>query len=127
MICVYDILSQYDPVDYYVEPLNRTDTVYDLVSGGSHEFIIENINDGPYRNPQMGNAYRKYRGVEFLFNKRFSNRWQLMLSYIYSQTKGTIDNTWGDDIGSGGRNSQQRGGPNFRITAARNSRRSPPH
>jgi len=69
------------------------------VSGSEHSFIIENLNDGPYRNAQMADAYRKYRGLEFLFNKRFSNKWQLMMSYIYSKTSGTIDNGWGDDIG----------------------------
>jgi hypothetical protein len=36
--------------------------------------------------------YRKYWGLEFLFNKRFSNKWQLLASYIYSQATGTMDN-----------------------------------
>jgi hypothetical protein len=50
------------------------------------------------------NPYRKYSGLELLFNKRFSNRWQMLLSYVYSKTTGTINNTgssytdigWGD-------------------------------
>jgi hypothetical protein len=124
---VYDKLAQYEPISYPVGPLNRTDTVYNLVSGSDHAFIIENLNTGPYRNPQMRNAYRKYQGVELLFNKRFSNKWQLMLSYIYSQTKGTIDNTWGDDIGWGGRNSQEAGDPNFWINSDGYATFSPPH
>jgi hypothetical protein len=127
IIGVYDTLAQYEPVSINVNPLNRTDTVYDLVSGSDHAFIIENLNTGPYRNPYMGNAYRKYRGLEFLFNKRFSNRWQLMLSYIYSTTPGTIDNGWGDDIGWGGRNSQETGDPNFWINADGYATYSPPH
>jgi hypothetical protein len=127
IIGIYDILAQYEPVSYYVEPVNRTDTLYDLVSGSAHSFIIENLNDGPYRNDQMGNAYRKYRGIEFLFSKRFSNRWQLMLSYIYSKTSGTIDNGQADDIGWGGRNSQEAGDPNFWINADGNATFDPTH
>jgi hypothetical protein len=87
--------------------------------------LIENLNTGPYRPP--GNAYRKYQGVEFLFNKRFSNKWQLILSYVYSKTKGTIDNTWGDDIGWGGRNSQEAGDPNFWINADGHATYDPTH
>jgi hypothetical protein len=127
IIGVYDIPAQYEAVSYFVSPLNRTDTLYDLVSGSEHSFIIENINDGPYRNAEMGNAYRKYRGIEFLFNKRFSNRWQLMLSYIYSKTTGTIDNGQADDIGWGGRNSQQAGDPNFWINADGHATFDPTH
>ena len=125
IIGVYDIPAQYEPISYPVGPLNRNDTVYNLVSGSAHEFMIENLNTGPYKPP--GKAYRKYRGVEFLFNKRFSNKWQLMLSYVYSKTSGTIDNTWGDDIGWGGRNSQEAGDPNFWINADGNATYSPPH
>jgi hypothetical protein len=127
LIGVYDIPAQYEPVSYYVGPLGRTDTLYDLVSGSQHSYIIENINDGPYRNSQMGKAYRKYSGVEFLFNKRFSNRWQLMLSYVYSKTYGTIDNGQADDIGWGGRNSQEAGDPNFWINADGNATYDPTH
>jgi hypothetical protein len=50
-----------------------------------------------------------------------------MLSYVYSKTSGTIDNTWGDDIGWGGRNSQEAGDPNFWINADGNATYSPPH
>ncbi len=126
-IGVFDIKAQYEPVSYYVGPLDRTDTLYDLVSGSEHEFMIENLNSGPYTLPGNNNAYRKYRGIEFLFNKRFSNKWQLMLSYIYSKTTGTIDNGWGDDIGWGGRNSQEASDPNFWINADGNATYDPTH
>ena len=125
IIGVYDFLAEYEPFSYEVEPLNRTDTLYDLVSGSDHEFIIENLNTGPYKPP--GNAYRKYRGVEFLFNKRFSNKWQLMLSYIYSKTEGTIDNEWANDIGWNARNSQEASDPNFWINADGNATYDPTH
>jgi hypothetical protein len=117
IIGVYDTKAAYDALDYYVSPLDQNFQVWELASGNEHEFIIENIerrSDRPY---YVDDAYRKYQGVELLFNKRFSNRWQLMLSYVYSRTKGTIDNGWGDDIGWNSRNSQQAGDPNFWINA----------
>jgi hypothetical protein len=125
IIGVYDILAQYEPITYAVGPLDKDQTLYNLTSGSEHEFIIENLNTGPYKPP--GNAYRKYEGLEFLFNKRFSNKWQLMLSYIYSKTTGTIDNGQADDIGWGGRNSQEAGDPNFWINADGYATLSPPH
>ena len=125
IIGVYDILAEYEPVAYPVGPLYRVDTLYNLVSGSAHEFLIENLDTGPYQPP--GKAYRKYRGLEFLFNKRFSNKWQLMLSYIYSETTGTIDNTWGDDIGWGERNDQEASDPNFWINADGNATFDPTH
>ena len=51
-------------------------------------------------NPKKGDMpwvgftpYRKYTGIEILLNKRFSNKWQLMASYVYSKAKGNINNT----------------------------------
>ncbi len=43
--------------------------------------------------------YRKYTGIEFMFNKRFSNRWQFLASYVYGKATGTIDNGQSDDFG----------------------------
>ena len=114
---VYDTLAQYEAINQPVSLIGKDFTIYELTSGNAHEFMIENIKRGADRPYYLGDAYRKYQGVEFLFNKRFSNKWQLMLSYIYSRTKGTIDNGWGDDIGWNGRNNQQAGDPNFWINA----------
>jgi hypothetical protein len=124
-IGVYDLQAQYEPITYSVAPLNTNQTLYNLTSGSAHEFLIENMNTGPYKVP--GKAYRKYQGVEFLFNKRFSNKWQMLLSYVYSKTTGTIDNGQADDIGWGGRNSQTAGDPNFWINADGNATFDPTH
>jgi hypothetical protein len=50
-------------------------------------------------NPKIGDMpwmeftpYRKYAGIELMLNKRFSNKWQLMASYVYSKAKGNINN-----------------------------------
>jgi hypothetical protein len=125
IIGVYDALAEYEPINYSVSPLSKNFTVYELTSGSAHEFWIENLNTGPYK--PLGDAYRKYRGVEFLFNKRFSNKWQLMLSYVYSKTEGTIDNEWGNDIGWNSRNGQDAGDPNFWTNAEGNATFDPTH
>jgi hypothetical protein len=127
IIGVYDLLAAYEPLDYYVSPLSKDFTIYELASGNAHQFLIENLNTGPGVLPTDKKAYRKYEGVELLFNKRFSNKWQMMLSYVYSKTTGTIDNGWGDDIGWGGRNSQEAGDPNFWINAEGHATYDPTH
>jgi hypothetical protein len=71
----------------------RTNTVQD--------FVIGNIEAGVNGVPEGLEVFRKYWGWEFLFNKRFSNRWQLLASYVYSKAYGTLDNAGSDDIGYG--------------------------
>ena len=127
IIGVYDTQAVYEPVDYYLSPLGRSFTIYELTSGAAHEYVIENIKQGSDRPYMTNKAYRKYQGLEFLFNKRFSNKWQLMLSYLYSKTKGTIDNGWGDDIGWGNRNDSIMSDPNFWINADGNATFDPTH
>jgi hypothetical protein len=42
-------------------------------------------------NPEDG--YRKYRGIEFMADKRFSNKWMLQASWVISKIEGNINNT----------------------------------
>ncbi len=51
-------------------------------------------------NPKKGDLpwieftpYRKYTGIELLLTKRFSNKWQLMASYVLSKASGNMSNT----------------------------------
>ena len=73
----------------------------------------------------LADPYRKYGGLEVLFNKRFSNRWQLLASYVYGKATGTIDN------GFGRRHRLRRrrhvNDPNFWINAEGNSTNDPTH
>jgi hypothetical protein len=39
------------------------------------------------------NAYRKYKGAMFVLTKNYSHRWRAQLSYVWSETKGTINNS----------------------------------
>jgi len=121
----YNALATYEAVPYeadYYDPVNDR-----VVTG---DFTLYNRTSDPYEaewhlanmektkdlfSDVMGgdiNPYRKYWGVEFLFNKRFSNRWQFIGSYVYSKTRGTITNSTYDDIGWGDTND-----PNYWVNA----------
>ncbi len=96
----YDILAQYETETVYDPYNNDPYTVYNQTNVGERQRVIANIKKGdPWI---LEDPYRKYHGVEVLFNKRFSHRWQLLASYVWSQCKGTIDTGFGDDVGWGG-------------------------
>jgi hypothetical protein len=122
-IGVYDTLAQYAPYlynspdGYYVAALDKVFTVYQLTSGSAHEFLMENMRQGADRPYVLGKPYRRYTGLEFLLDKRFSNRWQVIASYVYSQTKGTIDNGQADDVGWNARAGMYTGDPNYWTNA----------
>ena len=134
IIGVLDTLATYDPVPYPVDIIDTATgtvvtndyTVYDLTSGDAHEFLITNVKQGS--NPYvLGKPSRRYRGLEVLFNKRFSNKWQLIASYVYSKTTGTIDNDWANDIGWNKRDDLILGDPNFWTDANGNATFDPTH
>ncbi len=117
----YNKLGVYEPRTVTVPDLDKTFTVYEQVSGNAYDWLITNIKKG---DPGIiDEPYRKYWGLEFLFNKRFSNKWQLLASYVYSRSHGTIDNGTADDIGYGGATYD----PNFWINADGNSTYDPTH
>jgi hypothetical protein len=47
-------------------------------------------------------AFRKYWALQFIFNKRMSNNWQLLGSYVYSKAWGNIGGSYGSSWGSSG-------------------------
>ncbi len=101
-------------------------TVYEQTNAGEHEYVIKNLDkDDPGINITIGDTkpYRRYWGFEFMFNKRFSNKWQLLASYVYSKAYGTLNNGFADDIGWGG----DVESPNFWINADGNSTNDPTH
>lgn len=87
-------------------------TVYDRTEETleARDYLITNIKKEGWI---LDDPYRKYWGIELLFNKRFSNRWQMLASYVYSHATGTMDNGFADDIGYGG----AVGDPNFWTNA----------
>ena len=45
-------------------------------------------------------SFRKYWALQFIFNKRMSNNWQLLGSYVYSKSWGNIGGSYGSSWGS---------------------------
>jgi hypothetical protein len=116
----------WQPVDIFVEELNRTFTLYEPANPDEFDMLIKSIKKGD--NGVTQDPYRSYWGFELLFNKRFSHNWQLLASYVYSRAKGTIDNGLSDDIGRAGTWWTPWGyGPNFWINGDGYSTNTPPH
>jgi hypothetical protein len=89
-----DTKANYEPISITVpEQNNKVYTIYDRTSGSDHAYFITNIKQGSSR-WVLGVPYRRYGGLEIMFNKRFSNRWQLLASYVFSKARGTMDNTY---------------------------------
>jgi hypothetical protein len=125
IISYYDRKSDYSQISLFVPELGRTYEIYERISGSAHEYILANIKQGdPW---VLGKPYRKYWGVELLFNKRFSNRWQLLASYVYSKAWGTMDNTFASDIGYNWGAGLFPSDPNFWLNADGRSTYDPTH
>jgi len=127
IIGLYNLKSDFVPYDVYVPELDKTYQIFQQTEDtvGLTEYIIANIAKGQ---PWISvNPYRKYWGLEFMFNKRFSNRWQLLLSYVYSKAAGTMDNEFGDDVGWSERDDLTTADPNYWINAEGRSTYDPTH
>ena len=89
----YDTVTVNDPwttTTYDAYDQTNYDPIRDLVMGNLKKDEANWI---------LGEPKRTYWAIEVLFNKRFSNHWQMLASYIYSQSKGTINTGFGSDIG----------------------------
>jgi hypothetical protein len=118
---VYDMAAQYETVDVAIPDADKTLTLYNLLSGDTHDFVLGNISkDNPWI---LLDPYRKYTGFELMFNKRFSNRWQFLASYVYGKATGTIDNGQSDDFGRWNNTVD----PNFWINGEGNCSSDPTH
>ncbi len=121
IIATIDTAATYLPIDVDVPELNETFQIWERTDADVYKFVLKNIEKGdPYIDQD---PYRKYWGIELLFNKRFSNNWQLLASYVYSQSTGTINNGFGDDVGYGGSTED----PNYWINVDGSSSNDPTH
>jgi hypothetical protein len=76
----------------------------------------------------LEDTYRKYWGIQTTFNKRFSNRWQLLASYVYSKCTGTMDTEFGGDFAWAGSTwSNPVFDPNYWINQDGRSTHDPTH
>lgn len=86
------------PVSYTDPETKQVITVYDCVNPAGSKYFITN----PEKGKDIGAAYpgvvsvtpeRKYQAFEIGLTKRFSNRWQLATSYVYSHEEGTYSSS----------------------------------
>jgi hypothetical protein len=121
-----DTKATYDLIPITVpEQGNKVYMIYDLTSGSNHAYYITNIKQGdPW---VLGVPYRRYSGLEIMFNKRFSKRWQLLASYVYSKTWGTVDNGIPQNVSSGGHDYLPPGDPNIWLNADGHLTNDPTH
>jgi hypothetical protein len=81
-------------------------TVYNQTNPGDNHYYITNPKVGvdygqAYADLVQVDLYRKYRGIQFTFNKRFSNKWQFSASYVFSKEDGTYGNSHSADLQRG--------------------------
>ncbi|HEX9365220.1 MAG TPA: carboxypeptidase regulatory-like domain-containing protein [Vicinamibacterales bacterium] len=62
------------------------------------DYLIRNVEGFQYLDPSgnvIGTAhpFRKYRAFMAVLNKRYTNRWQSQVSYVYAKATGNVDNT----------------------------------
>ncbi|HUM33683.1 MAG TPA: TonB-dependent receptor [Candidatus Saccharicenans sp.] len=103
----------------FIEPVNIT-AIFEEVpftdpESGQIYYVYNQLNPGDDRyyitNPKVGvdygqaypdivqeEPYRKYRGLQFVFKKRFSNNWQSEVSYVYAKEEGTYGNSHAGDV-----------------------------
>jgi hypothetical protein len=121
----YDTLTNYQTIPVTVPENGQTYTIYERTSGDAHAYVLANIKKGdPWI---LSTPYRRYSGVEIMFNKRYSDRWQLIASYVYSKAWGTMGNGFGDDLGWGGHGGLSPADPNFYLNADGHLASDPTH
>jgi hypothetical protein len=81
-------------------------TVYNWANRSASELtpMLTNVDGFVYRDANgntlgTARAERKYKGLMFVVDKRFANRWQGRVSYVYSKTDSTINNTGSSTYG----------------------------
>jgi len=127
---LYDTAAEYESHPVTDPITGATYTVYNQLNPGTFQRTLANIQAGyptgvgltmPY------DAYRKYDGLEFVFNKRMSNRWQLLLSYVYSKCTGTINNDQAADVGWTANSGLNTNDPNYWINVQGHATYDPTH
>jgi hypothetical protein len=85
-----DTLGQWEPVTYFDPYMNQSYNLWSLVSDYDTEMIITNPEGGTYETVPF-TPETKYRTFQVNLTKRFSDRWQLIVSYAYSKADGNFD------------------------------------
>jgi hypothetical protein len=114
----------------YTNPLTQQPmTLYKWANNSSTaNDVIQNIDTLGYKTTAGSvvvspATYRSYKGLMLVFQRALRNRWQGQISYVYSKTKGTIDN----GTYSGNSSSQFENANNALINSDGESSYSRPH
>ncbi len=128
-----DLNATFEPVSYVNPNTGETMTVYNQTNVGTQpHYLITNPKVGKdigaaYPGIVMVDPSRKYVGLQFTFNKRFADRWQMSASYTYSKEEGSYSNahTATGSYGTGATGNYYD--PNLQINLYGRSAISPPH
>jgi len=109
--------GEFEPVTYVDNDTARSYTVYSQTNDpGQNQYIITNPKKGDYGIVGF-DPKTTYKGLEFLINKKFSNNWTLLASYILSKATGNVDNWWAGRGFTAVGNSRMFTDPNSQINA----------
>jgi hypothetical protein len=66
-------------------------------SSSNTDYLIRNVDGFQYADANGGligtaSPFRRYRAVMAVLNKRYTDRWQAQLSYVYAKATGNVDN-----------------------------------
>ncbi len=128
-----DLNATFEPVSYTNSTTGETYTVYNQTNVGTQpRYLITNPKVGEdigaaYPGIVMVDPSRKYTGIQFTFDKRFADRWQLSASYTYSKEEGSYSNahTATGSYGTGATGNYYD--PNLQVNLYGRSSISPPH
>jgi outer membrane receptor protein involved in Fe transport len=111
-----NLTGEFEAMQYTDEFSGITIPVYNQLNPGENQWIITNPKKGKYPIIPFEPS-RKYSGVEFVINKRFSNRWQFSAAYVYGKATGNNDNSYGASNNSSLASSSLFTDPNYQINA----------
>jgi outer membrane receptor protein involved in Fe transport len=91
-----EILGQWEQVTYFDPYIGQTYNLWSLTTDPyDTEMLITNPKGGSYDTVPF-TPETKYRSFQFHLTKRFSDRWQVMVTYAYSKADGNFDIGGGD-------------------------------
>ncbi|MHB8055979.1 MAG: TonB-dependent receptor domain-containing protein, partial [Candidatus Aminicenantales bacterium] len=82
-------------LDYDGNGVINGDDIHWISQNSSYKVVNMNSFDGK-------KAKRDYQGYQLVFNKRFSNRWQMLASLLYSHSSGMANRLFGNDMNAEG-------------------------
>ena len=103
--------ARWTPIPYNNPKTGQVTTLYRWANRPAEttgqDYLITNLDDYTFLdengNPIAGpKPYRNYRGVMFVLTRALANNWQGQFSYVWSRTKGTINNTGRSGFGGSG-------------------------